>query len=196
MATMIHGVAYSKAWFFITTVHCLEYYHQLYINMCTDFVAAHMQGVRCYAAAAEAVCLVKNNTLESGAIGFYCDKVLLLEERVSSKRYGSAYSIKKLLFVDSDLAVALVAQAPIRVYGLAGRYAHSLFAAASKKKELDTVDSELKIVKDMLASNQAFNDFCHDASLQRSEKSVGVKAIMKKGGFSPLTTDFMGAYQP
>jgi F-type H+-transporting ATPase subunit O len=134
--------------------------------------------------------------LVSGSIDEYCDKVLLLEESVSSRRNGSAYSIqKKLLFVDSDLAMALVAQAPIRVYGLAGRYAHSLFAAASKKKELDTVDSELKIVKDMLASNQAFNDFCHDASLQRSEKSVGVKAIMKKGGFSPLTTDFMGAYQ-
>lgn len=83
-------------------------------------------------------------------------------------------------------------QAPIRVYGLAGRYAHSLFSAATKKKELDTVDSELKTVKEMLNKNQAFNDFCHNASLQRTEKAVGVKAIMAKGGFSPLTTDFMG----
>lgn len=80
------------------------------------------------------------------------------------------------------------------MYGLAGRYAHALFSAASKKKGLDAVDEELKIVQTMLHSNAAFSDFVHNPSLQRTEKAVGVKAIMAKGGFSPLTTDFMGIF--
>ena len=34
-------------------------------------------------------------------------------------------------------------QAPIKVFGIEGRYAHALFSAASKKKAIDKVESEL-----------------------------------------------------
>lgn len=34
-------------------------------------------------------------------------------------------------------------QAPIKVFGIEGRYAHALFSAAAKKKCLDKVEKEL-----------------------------------------------------
>ena len=34
-------------------------------------------------------------------------------------------------------------QAPIKVFGIEGRYAHALFSAASKQKSLDKVEKEL-----------------------------------------------------
>lgn len=34
-------------------------------------------------------------------------------------------------------------QAPIKVFGIEGRYAHALYSAAAKSKQLDKVESEL-----------------------------------------------------
>lgn len=91
-------------------------------------------------------------------------------------------------------AAAAAEPSEVRVYGLAGRYAHALFNAASKKNALDAVDSELGLVQKMLKENPPFQYFVNDASLQRSDKASAVKGIMAKGSFSPLTTDFMGMF--
>jgi F-type H+-transporting ATPase subunit O len=36
-----------------------------------------------------------------------------------------------------------VSQPPIKVFGIEGRYAHAIYSAASKKKSVDKVESEL-----------------------------------------------------
>lgn len=38
-------------------------------------------------------------------------------------------------------------KAPIKVYGIEGRYAHALYSAASKKKNLEKVETELDQIK-------------------------------------------------
>ena len=35
-------------------------------------------------------------------------------------------------------------KAPIQLYGLEGRYAHAVYAAASKKNQLDAVDKDFQ----------------------------------------------------
>ena len=38
-------------------------------------------------------------------------------------------------------------QAPIQVFGLEGRYAHALYSAATKEKQLDTVEKDFNKIR-------------------------------------------------
>eukprot|EP01134_Creolimax_fragrantissima_P001785 CFRG1785T1 len=88
-------------------------------------------------------------------------------------------------------AQAGLVRPPVFLYGVQGRYANALYSAGSKKGQLDAVDKELIEVKKLVTDNQAFSTFINDASLQRVQKQEGVAAVLKKGGFSELTVDFM-----
>lgn len=43
-----------------------------------------------------------------------------------------------------------------RAAGVPRKYATSLYSAATKLKKLDVVEKDVKVVKDLLASNQQF----------------------------------------
>ncbi len=43
----------------------------------------------------------------------------------------------------SSFFIAFLIQAPIKIFGIEGRYAHALFSAAAKQKSLDKVEKEL-----------------------------------------------------
>jgi len=47
-------------------------------------------------------------------------------------------------FSSSPIVNAERVQAPIQLYGLEGRYAHAIYAAASRKNQLDAVDKDLQ----------------------------------------------------
>jgi F-type H+-transporting ATPase subunit O len=51
------------------------------------------------------------------------------------------------MFSTTASAQAKLVKAPIQLFGMEGRYAHALYSAASKEKQLDTVEKELSKVK-------------------------------------------------
>ena len=51
------------------------------------------------------------------------------------------------MFSTSASAQAKLVKAPIQLFGVEGRYAHALYSAASKQKQLDSVEKELTKVK-------------------------------------------------
>ena len=59
-----------------------------------------------------------------------------------------------------DVCVFLL-QAPIQVFGIEGRYAHALFAAASKEKKLDVVEKDLQAFEVRLV--YGFMNYCNSS---------------------------------
>ena len=47
------------------------------------------------------------------------------------------------VFMCTSKLVCCLVQAPIRVFGVEGRYAHALFSAASQKNAIESVEKEL-----------------------------------------------------
>lgn len=45
---------------------------------------------------------------------------------------------------------------PIQVHGVEGRYASALYTAAYKQKSLETVEKDLKQIKDLYNTNKQF----------------------------------------
>lgn len=93
------------------------------------------------------------------------------------RRYASAASASPL-------------EAPIRLHGVAGRYALAMYNAAIKQGKLDKVESEFKLARQMVEENEPFRRFIKSEALMRYEKKEGVAAVLAKGGFDPLVIDF------
>jgi len=84
-------------------------------------------------------------------------------------------------------------QAPITIHSIGGRYAQALYSAASQKSALDTVEKELVEVNKLMSSNDQFSSFLADPSISRAQKNGAIGAILKKGGFSELSTNLFAA---
>jgi len=82
-------------------------------------------------------------------------------------------------------------QAPIKVYGVEGRYAHALFSAASKTGALDAAEGELKAVGDLFDSEPALAEYCNDPTINKFEKRDVVVDVLKASNFSDLTVNFL-----
>merc|ERR1712013_493844 len=50
-------------------------------------------------------------------------------------------------------------QAPIKVFGVEGRYAHALFSAAAKTGELESAEQELNAVQALLNDEAALSEY-------------------------------------
>jgi len=66
---------------------------------------------------------------------------------------------------------ALPAEAPIALFGVAGRYATALYTAAAKKNELLAVESDLKLFEQAMDSSAALKAFSADPGVPRGEKA-------------------------
>lgn len=78
-------------------------------------------------------------------------------------------------------------QVPIVLYGIDGRYATALYTAASKKKVLETVETDLKQVATVLNKEKSLQDILLNPTLNREAKKKGVQEIFKAGKYSDLT---------
>jgi len=81
--------------------------------------------------------------------------------------------------------------APIKVFGVEGRYAHALFSAASKTGALDSAEAELSKVSEML-DDAAVAEYCYDPTINKLEKRDVITAELEAQGFSDLTVNFVG----
>jgi len=88
---------------------------------------------------------------------------------------------------------ALPKEAPVRMYGVAGRYTNALYAAAASKDELLTVEKDLKLFKDTMASSAALRNFVIDPSISRTKKVAGVVSLCTESGACESTKNALSA---
>jgi len=88
---------------------------------------------------------------------------------------------------------ALPKEAPVQMYGVAGRYTNALYAAAASKDELLTVEKDLKLFKDTMASSAALRNFVIDPSISRTKKVAGVVSLCTESGACESTKNALSA---
>mmetsp|Transcript_31623 Transcript_31623/g.60969 ORF Transcript_31623/g.60969 Transcript_31623/m.60969 type:complete len:219 (+) Transcript_31623:76-732(+) len=86
---------------------------------------------------------------------------------------------------------AIVA-APLKQFGIAGRYSAALYSAASKKKNLEKVEQELLAVSQMADTNIQFKSFLSDPTMSKTKKTAAVMALMEELKMSETTKCFFG----
>merc|ERR1712166_484896 len=81
--------------------------------------------------------------------------------------------------------------APVRLHGLDGRYASSLYCVAARKKQLETVESDLKILTGALGSSQALSELVSNPSIPKGAKVAAIEDLAKKAGFAESTNNLL-----
>jgi F-type H+-transporting ATPase subunit O len=93
-------------------------------------------------------------------------------------------------FSTSGVAQQMV-KAPVQVFGVEGRYASALYSAASKQKQLDQVEKDLKDIHGTLKKKGQLNDLLLNPSINRNEKRDIVAKAMGSTKASKLTGNLL-----
>merc|ERR1711939_487353 len=84
---------------------------------------------------------------------------------------------------------SLATEAPVRLHGLDGRYATSLWKVASEKGDLAKVEKDLGGFKSHMGS-EAVQQLLSNPSIPKNSKIDAVQALMEKSGYSESTKNF------
>merc|ERR1740115_402483 len=82
-------------------------------------------------------------------------------------------------------------EVPVRLHGIDGRYATSLFCVASRKSQLDAVEADLKSLTGALGSSQALSELCSNPSIPKGAKVAAVTDLAAKAGFAESTNNLL-----
>ncbi|CAB3977300.1 mitochondrial ATP synthase subunit OSCP-like precursor [Paramuricea clavata] len=93
----------------------------------------------------------------------------------------------------TNVVKASQVKAPVKVFGIEGRYAHALYSAAAKSKQLDKVETELEKLQGLLKTDPKLADFLKDPTLNKVKKQNTLQDAFKKLSFSDLTINLFGA---
>jgi len=83
-------------------------------------------------------------------------------------------------------------KAPIQVFGIAGRYASAIYSAASKEKQLENVEKDLKEISTLIKKKGPFTDFLLNPSVKRGEKKTLLISALAGTKASKLTSNLVG----
>merc|ERR1711998_148719 len=83
----------------------------------------------------------------------------------------------------------MATEAPVRLHGLDGRYATSLWKVASEKGELDKVEKDLASFKKAIGQ-AAVDQLLTNPSIPKQAKMEAVTALNKKSGYTESTQNF------
>ncbi|KAJ3083943.1 F1 complex, OSCP/delta subunit of ATPase [Rhizoclosmatium globosum] len=89
-----------------------------------------------------------------------------------------------------SMATASATKIPVVLHGIDGRYATALYSAASKKNVLDTVESELNKIGNVIEKDARLQTFLETPIIDRAAKKEGVSQVLAAGRYSDLTTNF------
>ncbi|KAF8365624.1 atp-3 [Pristionchus pacificus] len=104
-----------------------------------------------------------------------------------------ASNVLRRSFSTSNVSLASqLIKTPVQVHGIEGRYAAALYSAAHKSNNLETVDKDLKTVREILKENPKFRDFVLDPTLKATKKKATVTAIAQKLSLSKESANFLG----
>lgn len=85
----------------------------------------------------------------------------------------------------------VVGTAPMKLYGVSGRYAMGLYNAATKAKELGKVDADVKKLVAAADSSPVFHSFLLSPTLSRSERQNAMDGLCKTLGLCGTTKNFL-----
>merc|ERR1711887_494246 len=83
----------------------------------------------------------------------------------------------------------MATEAPLRLHGLDGRYATSLWKVASEKGDLAKVEKDLGGFKSHMGS-EAVQQLLSNPSIPKNSKIDAVQALMEKSGYTESTKNF------
>ncbi len=69
---------------------------------------------------------------------------------------------------------------PVAVFGIEGRYATALYSAASKQKQLDTVEKDLRNFANQIKKDTRLAEFLFDPSVKKGLKRDGLAGACDK----------------
>jgi len=99
---------------------------------------------------------------------------------ILSRKFSVSASVNKL------------AKAPIQLFGIDGRYATALYSAATKEKQLDAVEKDLKDISQLYKKKGKVTDYLISPSFKRTEKKELLTSTLAKTKASKLTGNFLG----
>jgi len=93
----------------------------------------------------------------------------------------------------TSVATRNLIQPPVQVFGTEGRYATALYSAAMKKKSLDVVDKDMKMLTALLKTDGQLKDFLTSPLLSKELKKEAINSVLSLKKASPLTVNLFGA---
>merc|ERR1712070_605237 len=79
-------------------------------------------------------------------------------------------------------------EVPVRLHGLDGRYATSLYTVAARK---GAVDADLVVLRGALGSSKALSELVSNPSIPKNAKTEAIDALNAKSGFSDPTKNLL-----
>jgi F-type H+-transporting ATPase subunit O len=90
-------------------------------------------------------------------------------------------------FYSSAAATKLV-KPPVGLFGIEGRYTNALYSAASKQKQLDAVEKDLRAISSTLETDTPFREFLLNPLINvNQKKKILGEALKSKLGVSEIT---------
>lgn len=80
---------------------------------------------------------------------------------------------------------------PVQLFGIEGRYATALYSAASKQKNLDSVEKDLVKLQSSIKTDEKLRIFIENPTIKRTVKSNAFKAIGDKISLKPESTNLL-----
>jgi len=81
---------------------------------------------------------------------------------------------------------------PLQIFGVEGRYASALYSAASKEKQLEAVEKDLKDIHGAMKKRGKLADYILNPSIQRGEKKSTLLSAIGSTKASKLTGNLLG----
>lgn len=82
--------------------------------------------------------------------------------------------------------------APLKLYGVAGRYATGLYNSAMKAKELSKVDTDLKKLLAAANASATVTSFISSPTISRADRVKGIDSVASALGLCTTTKNFLG----
>merc|ERR1712196_508269 len=82
-------------------------------------------------------------------------------------------------------------EVPVRLHGLDGRYATSLYTVATRNGAIGAVEKDLGVIRSSIGSSRALSELVSNPSIPRKAKVEAVDALNKKSGFNDSTKNFL-----
>merc|ERR1712072_176635 len=82
-------------------------------------------------------------------------------------------------------------EVPVRLHGLDGRYATSLYSVAVRKGAVDAVEADLIALRGSLGSSKALSELVANPSIPKKAKVESIDALNAKSGFADPTKNLL-----
>ena len=101
--------------------------------------------------------------------------------RVAASRLAARPALGALAMARRGLAAGaegLPLEPPVKMYGIAGRYANALYSAAAQNGELKAVAADLSLVSETMKASPEFKEYVGNPSVPRAVKAAGMVEIL------------------